>query len=308
MYLQLYNTQLVYSKQRSFRQPGKRNSSTYVGKLVSKHSLQQNDNEPSGELKRNSGPQLKPSDPVETIAWGGTLPPTRRLVISGLSATSIALAANFGGITSGLLSLDGGNFAGNLKLDVLIPVNGFKRCVDYTYGFEFVYPYSWLADQTIARRGASRLEERYSLDLPSLRAKSRREVAEPQVAFGPMGSSGEENVSVIVAPINSSFTLNNLGNPQESAERFLTFIAPEGSGRVATLKSSSSKEDEFGILYYNYEYTIQGPKFYRHNLSTIVSFGGNLYTFNIQCPEELYDQEKQKLVRAAQSFRLMQMT
>ena len=45
------------------------------------------------------------------------------------------LGSNFLGTTSLLLSLDGGELAGRLKLDSLIPVNGYKRCVDYQNGF-----------------------------------------------------------------------------------------------------------------------------------------------------------------------------
>lgn len=46
-----------------------------------------------------------------------------------------ALGGNLGGCTSFLLGLDGGNFAHQVKLDVVVPVKGFRRCVDYQYGF-----------------------------------------------------------------------------------------------------------------------------------------------------------------------------
>lgn len=47
------------------------------------------------------------------------------------STACTALGGNLGGVTSGLLSLDDGQLAAQLRLDVLIPVQGFKRCVDY---------------------------------------------------------------------------------------------------------------------------------------------------------------------------------
>lgn len=47
----------------------------------------------------------------------------------------VALGGNLGGVTSGLLSLDGGQLAASTRLDVLVPVNGFKRCVDYGQNF-----------------------------------------------------------------------------------------------------------------------------------------------------------------------------
>lgn len=45
-----------------------------------------------------------------------------------------ALGGNFLGLTSGLLSLDGGRFAAKFYLDVLFPVKGYKRCVEDTFG------------------------------------------------------------------------------------------------------------------------------------------------------------------------------
>ena len=61
---------------------------------------------------------------------------------------------------------------------------------------EFQYPSQWLADQTLAVRAAQRAERMRSLDLPALdplRKKSERDLTEPISAFGPPGSSGEEN-------------------------------------------------------------------------------------------------------------------
>ncbi len=51
------------------------------------------------------------------------------------SISPSALGGNLGGITSGLLGLDGGQLAAALKLDIIFPVKGFMRCVDYTNQF-----------------------------------------------------------------------------------------------------------------------------------------------------------------------------
>ena len=51
------------------------------------------------------------------------------------SSCSAALFGNLGGVTSGLLALDGGRLAGRARLDVIIPVAGFKRCADYDNGY-----------------------------------------------------------------------------------------------------------------------------------------------------------------------------
>ena len=81
-----------------------------------------------------------------------------------------------------------------------------------------------------------------------------------------MRCSGEETVSVIVAPITAGFTLASLGPPEAAAARFLSTIAAEGSGREATLLGTRAQEAE-GLLFYEMEYVIKGAKFHRHNIS-----------------------------------------
>lgn len=76
-------------------------------------------------------PAANPAD----IQWIVNPPSMRRRVLGGLAGLGIVLGSNFLGTTSALLSLDGGALAGRLKLDSLIPVNGYKRCVDYQNGF-----------------------------------------------------------------------------------------------------------------------------------------------------------------------------
>jgi len=72
-------------------------------------------------------------------------------------------------------------------------------------GPEFVFPKNWVGDQTLLYRAIERGERERSLDLPSLQQQNRRRATEPVVAFGPPGSIGELNVSVIVAPVASGF-------------------------------------------------------------------------------------------------------
>lgn len=113
------------------------------------------------------------SDPAALVVYGGRLPPARRLLVSGLTATAIgeqlfveqsvhschfhmpcsqplrpalvdhlplapspsaALGGNLFGVTSWLLSLDGGQLAESSRLDVLVPVNGYRRCLDAQNG------------------------------------------------------------------------------------------------------------------------------------------------------------------------------
>lgn len=63
-----------------------------------------------------------------------------------------------------------------------------------------------MGDQTVLYRAARKLER--SLDPPPLSNDDRRRknVNEPVVAFGPPGSNGELNVSVIVSPVSIDFS------------------------------------------------------------------------------------------------------
>ena len=91
--------------------------------------------------------------------------------------------------------------AGRLKLDTIVPVKGRKRCLGQ--GYEFVYPATWLADATIYRRRVESAELDRGLAYRQFteqeRIAKRRAVVEPAVAFGPMGTTGEDNISVITA-------------------------------------------------------------------------------------------------------------
>jgi hypothetical protein len=97
-----------------------------------------------------SSPNL--GDPVGTLLWGGTLPSGRRAVLGGLSGLGIALGGNLGGCTSFLLGLDGGEAAGRLRADILIPVKGRKRCFDQAYGFG---AFPWWAYACCVQQGHS---------------------------------------------------------------------------------------------------------------------------------------------------------
>eukprot|EP00210_Caulerpa_lentillifera_P000147 g142.t1 len=181
--------------------------------------------------------------PVDLVKLGGQLT-SRRQFARGISlATFFALGGNFLGITSFLLSLDGGRIADFTKLDVLIPISRFRRCWNPELGFEFQYNGEWLADQRLLMRTAERIEQQNPLDLPSLAPRSTRDYdSDPVAAFGPAGSRGEENISVVVSSAVPGFQLTMLGNAQIAAEKLLeTKIAPEGSGKNAVLLNVDEK-------------------------------------------------------------------
>ncbi|KAL9256038.1 PsbP domain-containing protein [Drosera capensis] len=121
----------------------------------------------------------------------------RRLLYGVGSASLVAIGSNFAGITSKKLGLSP-KTGRNLKLDALNPIGGYSRCSDVDLGFEFIYPATWVAGQR-------------SLDPPPLDGskssnnRRKKDINGPAVAFGPPGSSGELNVSVIVSPVPLNF-------------------------------------------------------------------------------------------------------
>ena len=78
------------------------------------------------------------------------------------------------------------------------------------------------------------------MTVPSCRQK--RTVAEPEAAYGPPGSTGEENISVVVAPIQPGFKLESLGTAEQAGRRFLeTTVASINANREAKLLAAESR-------------------------------------------------------------------
>jgi hypothetical protein len=221
------------------------------------------------------------------------------------STTALAFGANFLGITS--LALRANEpLARKLKLDAVYEVSGYRRDRNEEKGYEFLFPNEYLADQTIARRNAMRKAQ--SLDLPSLReTKGQKNVGEPESAFGPMGTNGEENMSVIVQTSTKGFDLGQFGDAEEQASWLLeNALARPGSGKEAKLFSASETIGENGIKYYQFEYTIKTANWYRRNVAVFAQNKntGDVYTFVAQCPVERWDGMGEKFRKSANSFRV----
>ncbi|KAM3283033.1 putative protein isoform X2 [Capsicum chacoense] len=232
----------------------------------------------------------------------------RRRLLTGIGTASLlALGANFAGITSSLLGIspDG---ARSLRLDVIYPIDGYTRCLDTNEGFEFVYPSNWVGDQTVLYRAAGKAER--SLDLPSLSSNGgdsrRRNVNEPVVAFGPPGSNGELNVSVIVATVPIDFKIEAFGGPKEVGEAIVQTIT--GSGKrpnvKGTLIQANIREDSNSLKYYTLEFQVESPTFQRHNVAVCCARGGKLFTLNSQAPQSIWPMVKKDFYRIADSFSL----
>ena len=148
-----------------------------------------------------------------------------RFVSFALLAALLALGGNFLGVTEALLSNGPESVtssAQSLGLDQIYSVKGFKRYVSLDYGYEYVYPSTWLADQTIT---LSKVKMRETPS--SLRYKLQNG---PDSAFGPSASDGRINLSVVRSAVLPGFSLRGtLGDPKSAAEALLSkAIAPAG--------------------------------------------------------------------------------
>ncbi|RLN23643.1 psbP domain-containing protein 7, chloroplastic [Panicum miliaceum] len=234
----------------------------------------------------------------------------RRLVVGATTAAAAAMGANFGGVTSFLLGLSP-ELGRSLRLDVLYPVGGFTRCLDSDNGFEFIYPSSWVGDQTLLYREVKRAELQRSLDPPPLKngrlSSGPRNTSEPVAAFGPPGSNGELNVSVIVSPVPQDFSIETFGSPKDVGEVVLRRIARtrRSPDINATLIDAALREDAENVKYYKLEFRVESPSFRRHNVAVCCARDGKLYTMNAQAPESSWNAVQEEFFAMADSFSLV---
>lgn len=137
----------------------------------------------------------------------------------------------------------------------------------------------------------------------------------PDAAYGPPGrlnangvsESGDTNVSVIVNGGLKGFSLaGTLKSPQNAAETLLKLsIAPEGSGRVATLLNALEVNNN-----YQFEYILDrgNNKPQLRNIAVIAasSKGDAFYTLTVVAPASEWEKEvvSTKLRKIASSFHL----
>ncbi|XP_022150743.1 psbP domain-containing protein 7, chloroplastic isoform X2 [Momordica charantia] len=232
----------------------------------------------------------------------------RRLTVGIGSASLVAVGANLAGITSFLLGFSPEN-SRRLRLDVVYPIGGYSRCFEANEGFQFIYPESWVGDQRLLYRAAEKSEFERSLDPPPLTTSTadrrRRNVNEPVVAFGPPGSSGELNVSVIVSPVPLDFSIEAFGGPKEVGEAVIRTItkASKRPDLKGTLIQTTLREDlQRNVKYYELEFKVESSSFQRHNIAVCCARRGKLYTLNAQAPESEWPVLKPEIKTIANSF------
>ena len=262
---------------------------------------------------RSRAPATRPGPtPMDLMAAMGTSP--RRIFTSFVSATGIALGGNFLGVTSRLLAGIPEERVEATGIDTYFPRGEYKRC--RTPEYTFVIPKEWVADTYVELAKAQRRVQ--PLDYSMQRSGGPGKITTlPDSAYGPPGrfnqqgvsQAGDTNVSVIVSSGFSGFTLRgSLGTPADAAETLLSrSIAPEGSGRTATLLRSVGDE---GDRTYAFEYLLdrgtRGPPL--RNIAVVAASpeGDKLYTLTVVAPAERWkdDGYDAKLRKIADSFHL----
>ncbi|KAJ8601779.1 hypothetical protein CTAYLR_006836 [Chrysophaeum taylorii] len=226
-----------------------------------------------------------------------------RVLTYWAAGAGIGLAGDLLGVTSGLLtsSPEGVKRAARrARIDAYYPIDGRKRYIDDEYGFEFLYPKTWLGDQAVY---LSRASERSGAP-EALVARQRRGVA-AVAAFGPPRGTFEENVSVFRSSTEPGFSLRGtLGEPADAATRLLdAAIAPPSSGKVAALIDAFETPEST----YVFEYTLQLPKSTKvlHNLAVVAQRGGTeLLTMTVLCRASDWPDREPLFRDMARSFRL----
>lgn len=289
-------------------------------------------NIPSEQQQQQNNPP-KTLTMEQQMSMIGTSP--RRIFLSVLSATGIALAGNLFGCTSTLLNLAPEELVEKSKLDLYYPRGDFKRFEGSEYGYTFLYPTLWVADtalelakvQSRVRKLDYAMESRTLANREDGVAEKRRSAPSniiPDSAFGPPGNlnkrgvseQGDTNVSVIATPVRKGFTLENtLGDPKSAAETLLKVsLAPEGSGRTATLLDAcqvdrSSGESSQSFLY-RFEYVVdRGSRGVPLRAISIIAEQNRdtLITFTVVAPSSDWEDsaEYAKFQNVASSFKLI---
>ncbi|MFB2933813.1 photosystem II reaction center PsbP [Aerosakkonemataceae cyanobacterium BLCC-F154] len=153
---------------------------------------------------------------------------------------------------------------------------GLKSYIDTSDGYQFLYPNGWIPVQVANG---------------------------PDVVFRDLIEE-TENVSVVISPVISGKTLQELGSPGEVGYKLSkSAIAPPGSGREAELVNAEAKEGA-GKTYYLLEYAVQLPNQERHNLASVVMSHGKLYTFNASTTEKRWQKVKDQFQQVVDSFQV----
>ena len=155
------------------------------------------------------------------------------------------------------------------------PTSGLVPFADSKDGYRFLYPNGWTET-----KGNSAIDILF------------HDIIEPS-----------ENVSVAITKLETVKDLEAIGDAEAIGLRVQQrVVAPDGSGRQAKLLSATKRETA-EHNYYTFEYAVertQGEP--RHDLVTVSTNRGNLYTLSISSSEKRWEKVKDLFSRVAKSF------
>lgn len=126
----------------------------------------------------------------------------------------------------------------------------------------------------------------------------------PQVVFHDLINS-DETLSLVISQVDSDDDLSQLGSAVAVGERLRrTAIAPEGSGRDATLVEARER-NEASHTFYDLEYSVHLADRDRHELATVVVDRGRLYTLAASTNEVRWPKVKELFDQVIRSFSLL---
>ena len=126
----------------------------------------------------------------------------------------------------------------------------------------------------------------------------------PQVVFHDLINS-DETLSLVISSVDAENDLSQLGSAVAVGEKLRrTAIAPEGSGRDATLVEAREREEN-GHTFYDLEYAVHLADRDRHELATVVVDRGRLYTLAASTNEVRWSKVKGLFEQVIRSFTLL---
>ena len=241
----------------------------------------------------------------------------RRLFLGSLSASAIALTGNFCGVTSNILDNIPEPLVENSGLDLYYPRGEFKRYKSGEFKYTFVIMKEWVQDTAVELAKIQRRSRNLDYSMPKSGGVGGSGSI-PDVAYGPPGyfnaqgiSQSDTNLSTIASKLRPGFSLRgSLGSPKDAAETLLRVsLAPEGSGRVATLLDAREEiRGDASQEVYTFEYIVdRGNRGLRLRAISLIAVQGSdtLITMTVVAPEKDWvgDYEA-KLRKVAGSFKV----
>ena len=298
-------------------------SSTFQDKMrmrLSKENEATESNSIPGDAENGQAKQTQkvtPIPPSPELLMRALNTSPRRLFLGTVSASAIALSANFCGVTSYLLNGIQEETIEKTGLDLYYPRGDFKRFKSAEFGYTFVVPKEWVQDTAVELAKIQKKTGNLDYSIRASRNGGGSTGSVPDVAYGPPGhfnergiSQSDTNLSTIATKLRPGLTLKgSLGSPTDAAETLLRVsLAPEGSGRVATLVGAREETRGAGQIY-TFEYKVdRGSKgMPLRAISNIAVQGGDtLITMTVVAPEkEWFDGDYDaKLRKVADSFKV----